>query len=179
MPHVEFAYNNSVSAATGLAPNVVHMNRLPHLPLTIVENHYARGHHSLARDRLEYCDLAADRQRRTHALVREQHALTVSRVERRNSALSDAPKQFPIYTIGGCVWVYTATATIRQGAKSGTDAKVLKEKLSPNWTVPCKILVVGPSYAYATPDGRPLASKLLYLDFPTTCRALTLTTESR
>ena len=31
LPHVEFAYNNSVSAATGLAPNVVHMGRLSHV----------------------------------------------------------------------------------------------------------------------------------------------------
>ena len=31
LPHVEFAYNNAVSAATGLAPNKVHMNRLPRL----------------------------------------------------------------------------------------------------------------------------------------------------
>ena len=37
LPHVEFAYNNSASAATGLAPNEVHMGRLPHLPLTIFE----------------------------------------------------------------------------------------------------------------------------------------------
>ena len=28
LPHVEFAYNNSVSAATGLAPNEFHMGRL-------------------------------------------------------------------------------------------------------------------------------------------------------
>ena len=48
LPHVECAYNNSVSTATGLAPNEVHMNRLPHLPLTIFENRYARGHQSLA-----------------------------------------------------------------------------------------------------------------------------------
>ena len=48
LPYVEFAYNNSVSAATGLAPNEVHMNRLPRLPLTIFEHHYARGHQSLA-----------------------------------------------------------------------------------------------------------------------------------
>jgi len=32
LPHVEFAYNNSVSAATGLAPNEVHMNRPPAFP---------------------------------------------------------------------------------------------------------------------------------------------------
>ena len=52
LPHVEFAYNNSASAATGLAPNGVHMNRHPHLPFTIFEHHYARGHQSLARDHL-------------------------------------------------------------------------------------------------------------------------------
>ena len=34
LPHVEFAYSNSASAATGLAPNEVHMGRLPRLPLT-------------------------------------------------------------------------------------------------------------------------------------------------
>ena len=28
LPHVDFAYNNAVSAATGLAPNEVHMDRL-------------------------------------------------------------------------------------------------------------------------------------------------------
>ncbi|CAB1100714.1 unnamed protein product [Ectocarpus sp. CCAP 1310/34] len=36
LPHVAFAYNNSVSAATGLAPNEVHMNRLPRLPMTVM-----------------------------------------------------------------------------------------------------------------------------------------------
>ena len=92
---VEFAYHNSVSAATGLTPNEVHMNRLPRFPCTI----YARGHQSLACYHLEYCDLAADRQQRAYAPVREQHALTISRVERRNSALSDALTQ-PIYTVG-------------------------------------------------------------------------------
>ena len=82
LPHVEFAYNNSVSTATGLAPNEVHMNCLPRLPLTVFEHPYSRGHRSLARDRLEFVDLAADRQRRSYALVREQHALNIARVER-------------------------------------------------------------------------------------------------
>ena len=136
---MEFAYNDSVSAATGLAPNEVHMNRLPRLPLTLFEHHYARGQQNLAYDHLEYCDLAAGRQRRAYTLVREQHALNVSRVERRNSVLCDALKQLPIFTIGGWVWVYNTAATIRQGGKSGTDAKVLKEKLSLNWTGPFKI----------------------------------------
>ena len=166
LQHVEFAYSNSVSAATGLAPNEVLMNRLPRLFLTMFEHRYARGHQSLTRDLLEYCDRAADRQRRAYALVREQHAFSVSRVERRNSALSDALKQLPIYTIGGWVWVYNTAATIRQGAKSGTGAKVLKEKLSLNWTGPFKVLAVGPLPFDSAPDGRPLAAKLLFLDFP-------------
>ena len=132
MPHVECAYNNSVSAATGLAPNEVHMNRLPRLPLTIFKHRYARSHRSLARDHLDSCDLAANRLRRAYALVCEQHAFTVSHVEQRNSALSDTLKQLPIYTVGGRVWIYNTAATISKGAKSGTDTKVLKEKLSLN-----------------------------------------------
>ena len=49
-------------------------------------------------------------------------------------------------------------------ANAGTDAKVLKAKLSLNWTDPYKILVVGPSPAESTPDARPLAAKLVDLD---------------
>ena len=101
MPHVESAYNNSVRAATGLAPNEVHMNRLPRLPLTVFEQPHARGHQSLARDQLEYVDLAADRQQRSFALVGEQHALNIARVERRNSALPDGLKQLPTYAVDG------------------------------------------------------------------------------
>ena len=41
LPHVEFAYNNSVSTATGLVPNELQMNRLPRLPLTVFEHPYA------------------------------------------------------------------------------------------------------------------------------------------
>ena len=100
-------------------------------------------------------------------------------MERRNSALSDALKQLPIYTIGGWVWVYNTAATIRQGAKSGTDAKALKEKLSLNWTGPFKALAVGPSPSDSTPDGRPLAANFFAWTSPTTCRALTFTAECR
>ena len=128
---------------------------------------------------MEYCDLAVDRQRRSYALVREQHALTVSRVERRNSALSHALKQIPIYTVDGWVWIHNTVATIRLGAKSGTDTNVFKEKLSLNWTGPFKIYAVGLSRSDSTPDGRPLAAKLLSWTFPTTCRTLTPTAGSR
>ena len=87
-------------------------------------------------------------------------------MERRNSGLPDALKQLPIYTVVGRVCIYNTAATIRQGAKSGTDAKVLKEKLSLNWTGPFKILAVGPSPSDSTPDGRPLATNWYYLDLP-------------
>ena len=87
-------------------------------------------------------------------------------MERRNSALSDALKQLCINTIGDWVWVYNTAANILQGAKSDTDAKVLKEKLSLSWAGAFKIFAVGPSPSDSTPDGRPLASKLLYLDLP-------------
>ena len=61
LPHVEFAHNHSVSAATGLAPNEVHMGRLPRLTLTTFEHNGVFGQQSLACDHLAYCDLATDR----------------------------------------------------------------------------------------------------------------------
>ena len=36
LPRVKFAYSNSVSAATGLAPNEAHISRLLHLPLAVL-----------------------------------------------------------------------------------------------------------------------------------------------
>ena len=94
-------YDNSVSAAASLAPNKVNMGRLPRLPLTIFECTGVAGNQSLARDHLAYCDLATDRQQRAYGIVREQHALTVSRAERGNSALFDALRSVPKFAIGG------------------------------------------------------------------------------
>ena len=132
LPQVEFAYNNSVSAAAGLAPNEVHMGRLSRLPLTIFERTGVFGHQSLVRDHLAYCDLATDRQQRAYDIVRQHHVLTVSRGERRNSALTDALRAVPKFAVVSWVWVYNTAATIRQGAKMDADAKVLKAKLSLN-----------------------------------------------
>ena len=52
LPHVEYAYNNSVSAATGLAPNEVHIGRLPRLPLTVFDRSYGSSHQSPRSTRL-------------------------------------------------------------------------------------------------------------------------------
>ena len=99
--HVEFACNSSVRAATSLAPNEVHMGRLPRLPLTIFERNGVTGCQSLARDHFAYCDLVTDRQQRAYDIVREHHALAVSRVECRNSALSDALRPVLKFAVGG------------------------------------------------------------------------------
>ena len=127
LPHVEDTYRNSVSAATGLAPNEVHIGRLPRLPLTVFDRSYGGTHQNLDRDQLAYCDLARERQQRAYELVREQHALTVTRVNGRNSALSDALLRRPKYTAGGWVWVYNTAATIRQGLGKGADNKAPKK----------------------------------------------------
>lgn len=60
-------------------------------------------------------------------------------------------------------WIYNTAATIRQGARKGTDTTVLKAKHSHNWIGPFKILAVGPTPASDVPDGCPLHDKLLYL----------------
>ena len=101
LSHVEFAYNNSVSAATGLAPNDFRMGRLPRLPLTVFDRAGVVGHQSLARDHLAYCDLTTDRQKRANGIARAHHALTVSRVNRRNSALAEALRPAPNFAMGG------------------------------------------------------------------------------
>ena len=129
-----------VRVATGLAPIEIHIGRLPPLPITIFERTGVTGYQSLARDHLAYCD----HQQRAYDIVREHDALTVSRVECRNSAPSDALRAVPKFVVSGRVWVYNTAATIRQGTKTDTDTKVLKAKFSLNWTGPCKVLTVGP-----------------------------------
>ena len=164
--HAEFTYNNCVSAATGLTPDEVHMGRLPCPPLTVFERTRVVGHESLARDHLAYCNLATDRQKRANNIVYAHHALTASRVNRRNSALTDALRPAPNFAVGGWAWVYNSASTIRQGAKANMDAKVLKGKLVLNWTGPYMILAVGPCSAAETTNGSPLGSNLLYVDLP-------------
>ena len=105
LPRVEFAYNNSVSAVTGLAPNEVHMGRLPRLLLTVFDRTDVVGHQRLACDHLAYCDLVTDRQKRANDIVRAHHALTVSRVNRRNSAYADALRSVPNFDTVGWAWV--------------------------------------------------------------------------
>ena len=73
-------------------------------------------------------------------IVREHHALTLARMNRRNSALSEALRPVPKFAVGGSAGAYNTAATVPQGAKSDTDAKVLKAKVALNRTSPYKSL---------------------------------------
>ena len=99
-------------------------------------------------------------------IVHKHHALTVSRVNRRNSALADALRPTPKFVVGGWAWAYHSASTIRQGVKAYTDAKALKAKLALNWTGPYKVLAVGQCSSADTPDDSPLGDNLLYLSLP-------------
>ena len=164
LPHVEFAYNNSVSAATGLLPNEVHMGRLPRLPLTIFDRSGVTDHQSLARDHLAYCDLNAN----SASTISFARCMPLQfPVWNGNSALPDALRQAPNFVVSNLVWLHNTASTIRQGAKDGTDAKVFKTKIALNWTGPYNILALCPCPFSDTPHGSPLGDKLLYSDLPT------------
>ena len=132
LPHVDFAYNNSVSTATALAPIEVHMGRLSRLPQTVYERTRIPRHQRLARKQLAFCDLSTDRQQHANDIVCKHHALTVSRVNRRKSALADALHPASTFAVDGWAWFYNSASTIRQRVKANTDAKVLKAKLALN-----------------------------------------------
>ena len=132
------------------------MGRLRCLALTVFNLPNIGGNRSLNRDQLACCDLAIGRQQRSHRAVRELHAIYVSSLNPRNAPIMEAPRRSPPFTAGGWAWMYNSAATIRQGAKKGTDVTVLKTKPSFNWIGPFKILPVGPAPASAIPDGRPL-----------------------
>lgn len=51
LPHIEFPYNSSVNQATGLAPNELHIGRIPRLPLSIFGHPSIGGHQNQSLDR--------------------------------------------------------------------------------------------------------------------------------
>ena len=126
LPHVDSAYNNSVNAATGLAPNEVHIGRLPFLPFTIVDLPNIGGHQRLNRDQLACFDRATGRRQRAYRTVREHHAVTVSRLDRRNAPILDALRRSPLFTTDGWAWIYNNAATIRQAPRKAPTPPYLR-----------------------------------------------------
>ena len=88
------------------------MGGLPRLPLTGFERTGLVEHQSLAGDHLAYCGLVTDRQQRANDIVRKHHALTVSRVNHRTSALTDALRPASKFAVGGRAWVYNLASTM-------------------------------------------------------------------
>ena len=152
LPRVEFAYNNSVSTATGLIPNKVHMGRLPRLLLTIFDCSGIANHQSPTREQLAYCNLESDRQKPGDGILRANACLTAFRFERRYSPLSGAFRQVPSFVVDNWVSLYNTASTIRHVSKAGMDAKVLRIDFSLYWTGPCKILTADPCPPRDTPD---------------------------
>lgn len=77
IPRVEFSYlcnASAVIAATGLAPNEVHLGRLPRPPLTSFEHAGVAGQcRIMPGNQPGYCDLVTGRRPRSHDIVRDQH----------------------------------------------------------------------------------------------------------
>ena len=62
--HVEYAYSNSGSAATGLALNEIHIGRLPRPPLGVFGCYYGGACQSLNHNHLAYYYFSRERQQR-------------------------------------------------------------------------------------------------------------------
>ena len=162
LPYVVQAYNNSISAATGLAPIEIHLGRMPRLPMTIVDECVVKGQTGEKQDQLLYLDIVRERQQRTFELVQESHLIAMSTIQRFKTKLLAILHKLPNFEVRNWVWIYNLQATVGQGVSE--DNSHLVTKLSLNWTGPYKILVVGPGPG---PDGRPVADKTLYLELPT------------
>ena len=160
---MESAYCNSVSAATGLAPNEVHLGRLPRLLLTVFDLPNVGGHEGLDRDHLAYMDFATARQQRAFLAVREQHKIVIWRLDRRNAPiLAPLGQSRPFLSVVGRGLRLRFHHPPR--CQEGTGAIVLKTKQSLDSIGPQRILAVGPAPASDIPDGQPLHDKLINLN---------------
>ena len=68
LPHALAAHNNNAVRGTGMAPNLVHIERNPRLPMTILEGRGAAGNQGLKQDQLEYLNLMKDKQEKAYEL---------------------------------------------------------------------------------------------------------------
>ena len=62
--YVVQAYYNSLSTATGLGPNEIHLGRMPRLPMTVIDECVVKGHTGEKQDQLLYLDIVRERQQR-------------------------------------------------------------------------------------------------------------------
>ena len=87
LPYVVQAYNNSVSTATGLAPNEIHLGRMPRLPTTLIEECVVKGQRAITRP-TAVSRHVRERQQRAFELVQGSHLIAMSKIQRSNTKLS-------------------------------------------------------------------------------------------
>ena len=167
--HVEFVYNNSISAATGLAPNEVHMSRLPLPSLNIFDSSGVAGHQSLARDHLAYCDRVSERQQRANNVLPEMPCFDSFSCE--TAKLSPCGRFASGFVVGNWAWLCKRLSIFAKGRRparmprcSRPSLKSTGRALARPATGPCKI---GRRPSSDTPNGSPHGNKLLYWDLPT------------
>lgn len=163
LPHIDSVDNNTVSQATGLDPNEVHIGCHPRHLISLFLPLNVGGQDSLDRDQLEYCNLAVHIQRHAYSVVRDYISIAVLAL----SVITPRSSR-PFYNLPMASWLgYNNAAIIRRGAKKNTYDLVLKADFSLSWTGPFKIVNLGPAAASDAPGGRPLERKLLHLDHST------------
>ena len=173
LPHAEYACNNSVSAATSLAPNVVHIARLPCLPLAIFDRSYGGAHQGLDRDHLAYCYLARERQQRTDELVREQHALAVARVSGRNSGRAPSTPQIRGW------WLGIPPPPYDKNCAKASLTKFLKRNSLFTERNPSKLSLLVPPQRPTNQTGTPSRTSFYALTSHRACPVLSLNLASR
>lgn len=100
LPYVKCTYNNSVSMATGLAPNEEYIVRLPCPPFTAFDRLYGGAYQSLDHDQVVYLDLTREHQQ---PLLRTRARLT--RPPRRSSnRVKPLPIRRPPPSPQMCCW---------------------------------------------------------------------------
>ena len=100
LPYVVQAYNNSVSAATRLAPNEIHLGRMPRLPMTVIDECVVKEHTDEKQDQLLYLDIVRKRQQRAFELVQESHLIAMSKIQRSNTKLLTILHKLPNFEVG-------------------------------------------------------------------------------
>ena len=117
LPYVVQAYNNSVRAATGLAPNEIHLERMPRLPMTIIDESVVKGHTGEKQYQLLHLDIVREWQQRAFELVQDSHLTAMSKIQRSNTKLLAILHKLPNFEVGNWVWIYNSQATGRSGCK--------------------------------------------------------------
>ena len=158
--HVEFSYNKSISADTGLPPLKVPMNRLLRLPLSIVEHHTpedTKASPTITWNTVTSSPTANGVRMRWYAKNTPSRSLPWSTVAQ--SLQTHSNNSLYLYR-----WL--SMCLHHRCYHSPAHAKILKTKLSLNWTSPFTIFAVSPTPSDCTPDDRSLGRLVALLGFP-------------